>query len=179
MRLFLAFLPLLFIGFAAHAQQAHINWMTLEEAMAAQADEPRTIMMDVYTQWCGPCKMMMANTFTQPALIAYLNEHYYAVKFDAESAEPVTFKGQTFTNPGFNPAARGRNAPHELSRALGVSAYPTLLFLTEKGDIITPLTGYKSAQQLEIFLKFFAEVWQPGSGQAEWDAYQAAFQGTF
>lgn len=153
--------------------------MTLEEAMAAQADEPRTIMMDVYTQWCGPCKMMMANTFTQPALIAYLNEHYYAVKFDAESAEPVTFKGQTFTNPGFNPVARGRNTPHELSQALGVSAYPTLIFLTEKGDIITPLTGYKSAQQLEIFLKFFAEAWRPGSGQAEWDAYQAAFQGSF
>ena len=67
MRLILASLSLLFIGFAAHAQQAQINWMTLEEAMAAQADEPRTIMMDVYTQWCGPCKMMMANTFLQQA----------------------------------------------------------------------------------------------------------------
>lgn len=179
MRLFLASFCFLILGLTAQAQLAQINWMTLEEAMAAQADEPRPIMMDVYTQWCGPCKMMMASTFTYPALISYLNEHYYSVKFDAESPSPVEFKGQTFSNPGFNPASRGRNSPHELSRALGVSAYPTLLFLTSKGDIITPLTGYKSAQQLEIFLKFFAEQWKPGSGQSEWDAYQSTFTPAF
>ena len=178
MRLILASL-LFFIGSTAFSQQAQINWMTLEEAMAAQADDPRPILMDVYTQWCGPCKMMMANTFTVPALISYVNEHYYAVKFDAESAAPVTFKGQTFTNPGFNPAARGRNTPHELSRALGVSAYPTLIFMTSAGNIITPLTGYKSARDLEIFLKYFSEKWYDGSGQAEWDQFKVNFAPTF
>ena len=179
MRLILASLLVVFIGFSAHAQQASINWMTIEEAMAAAEDDPRPIMMDVYTQWCGPCKMMMANTFTVPALISYVNDHYYAVKFDAESAGDVTFKGQTFSNPGFNPTARGRNSPHELSRALGVSAYPTLIFMTAEGDIITHLTGYKSAQNLEIFLRYFAEKWYAGSGQAEWDAYKERFTPTF
>ena len=179
MRLILASLFVAFIGFSVHAQQAHINWMTIEEAMAAAEDDPRPIMMDVYTQWCGPCKMMMANTFTVPALINYVNDHYYAVKFDAESADEVAFKGQTFSNPGFNPAARGRNSPHELSRALGVTAYPTLIFMTAEGDIITPLTGYKSAQNLEIFLRYFGEKWYAGSGQAEWDAYKERFTPTF
>lgn len=179
MRLILASICIVIFGFTAQSQQAHVNWMTIEEAMAAQADEPRTILMDVYTQWCGPCKMMMASTFTNPALISYLNENYYAVKFDAESAEPVTFKDQTFSNPGFNPASRGRNSPHELSRALGVTAYPTLIFMSDEGDIITPLTGFKSAQALEIFLKFFAEEWTPGSGQAEWDEYKTTFSPTF
>lgn len=178
MRLILASL-LLFIGSIAQSQQAQINWMTLEDAMAAQAEDPRPIMMDVYTQWCGPCKMMMANTFTVPALINYVNANYYAVKFDAESAAPVTFKGETFNNPGFNPAARGRNTPHELSRALGVTAYPTLIFMTSEGDIITPLTGYKSAQNLEIFLKYFAEKWFAGSGQSEWDQYKERFTPSF
>ena len=37
-------------------------------------------MMDVYTKWCGPCKMMMANTFTNANVIEYINANYYAVK---------------------------------------------------------------------------------------------------
>ena len=52
------------VGSLAFGQVASINWISLEEAVAAQQKEPRKIMMDVYTKWCGPCKMMMANTFT-------------------------------------------------------------------------------------------------------------------
>jgi thiol-disulfide isomerase/thioredoxin len=57
--------------------------MSIEEAVEAQKKEPKKIMMDVYTKWCGPCKMMMANTFTNADVIEYLNANY-AVKFDAE-----------------------------------------------------------------------------------------------
>ena len=35
-----------------------INWMTMDEALAAQKEEPKKIFMDVYTTWCGPCKML-------------------------------------------------------------------------------------------------------------------------
>ena len=58
---------------AALAQGAEINWMSVDELEAAQAKEPRKVMIDVYTKWCGPCKMMMRNTFTSPDVIAYLN----------------------------------------------------------------------------------------------------------
>ena len=95
------------------------QWMSLEEAVAAQQDEPRKVMMDVYTQWCGPCKMMMRNTFTNADVISYINANYYAVKFDAEP-DPVAYQDRTFENPGWNPNARGRNSTHQLSRALGV-----------------------------------------------------------
>ena len=57
---------------AALGQAASIQWMSLEEAVEAQKKEPRKIMMDVYTQWCGPCKMMMANTFTNANVINYV-----------------------------------------------------------------------------------------------------------
>ena len=53
------------------AQEAKINWMTVEEVTEAMKSDPRPIMMDVYTTWCGPCKMMMANTFTNENLIKY------------------------------------------------------------------------------------------------------------
>jgi thiol:disulfide interchange protein len=83
------FLLLTSIPLTTSAQAAKVNWMSLEEAVAAQQDEPRKIIMDVYTQWCGPCKMMMSRTFTNQQVIDYINGNYYAVKFDAESANPV------------------------------------------------------------------------------------------
>ena len=55
--------------------------------------------MDVYTTWCGPCKMMMKNTFTNPNVIDYINANYYAIKFDAESGKEITFKGNVYSIP--------------------------------------------------------------------------------
>ena len=126
------------------AQGAEINWMTVDELEAAQAREPRKVMVDVYTKWCGPCKMMMRNTFTNGDVIAYLNENFYAVKFDAEGPDPVEFKGQTFSNPNYVPNKPGRNGVHELSRAFQVRAYPTLVYLDENLEMIAPISGYKN-----------------------------------
>ena len=152
--------------------------MSLEEAIEAQEQEPRKIMMDVYTSWCGPCKMMMANTFAHPDVIAYLNENYYAVKFDAESPDPISYQGSVFENPGYRQGARGRNSPHQLSRALSVSAYPTLVFFKETGEVLAPITGYKTPQQIELFLRYFDEFWSLGT-QEEWDQFQKGFTPTF
>ena len=58
--------------------------------------------MDVYTSWCGPCKMMMRNTFTNKDVINYINKNFYAIKFDAESGDDVTFKGTSFKNQAIN-----------------------------------------------------------------------------
>ena len=44
------------LAFTTVAQQ--INWVTLDEAMELQKKKPKKIMMDVYTNWCGPCKML-------------------------------------------------------------------------------------------------------------------------
>jgi len=181
MRVFVFLLPVLalFASNSSNAQSIGIQWITIEEAMDAQAQEPRKIIMDVYTQWCGPCKMMMANTFTHPDVIDFINDNYYAVKFDAEGPDPVTFQGELYENEGYREGVRGRNSPHPFSRALGVSAYPTLIFMSEKGQIIAPITGYKTPFQLEPFLTFFSEHWSPTTGQAEWDAFKTTFESTF
>ena len=79
------------------AQEAKIHWMTVEEVTEAMK-EPRKIMMDVYTKWCGPCKMMKANTFTNPKVITYLNENYYAIMLDAEHPFDIEYKGTVYSN---------------------------------------------------------------------------------
>ena len=165
------------------AQEAKINWMTVEEVTEAMKSDPRPIMMDVYTTWCGPCKMMMANTFTNENLIKYVNKHYYAVKFNAESPDPVVFKGKEFTNPDYDPARRGRNGVHQLSRALKVSAYPTIVYFDREFNVITANSGYKQPRQIEVLLKFFNEEFSRETSDTEvqnvWDEYNANFTPTW
>ena len=71
--------------------------MSLEEALNAQKNNPKKILMDVYTVWCGPCKLMDKKTFTNPDLVNYVNNHYYAVKFNGEGNEIIDFYGNTFS----------------------------------------------------------------------------------
>ena len=71
------------------------------------------------------------------------------------------------------------NSPHQLSRALNVNAYPTLVYLDENADVIAPISGYKTPPQLEMYLKFFVEKFDGDVVQSEWEAYRDSFQPTF
>jgi len=165
----------------SNAQKAEINWMSLEDAVAAQAKEPRKIMMDMYTAWCGPCKLLDRNTFQNTDVANYVNANYYAVKFNAEGNEVVSFKDKTFTNPSYDPAkAKRRNSGHQLAAYFRVQAYPTIVFLDEKGDLITPIKGYHAPNQLEIFLKLFAtDKYKEVTTQEQFQQYQKDFKPEF
>ncbi|NJK95139.1 MAG: DUF255 domain-containing protein [Bacteroidales bacterium] len=79
---------------AAQAQlkiPAKVKWYTIEQVVELQKKEPKKILIDVYTDWCGWCKKMDAETFDHPIIAEYINKYYYPVKFNAESKEPVDF----------------------------------------------------------------------------------------
>jgi thioredoxin-related protein len=156
------FISLFLFTTGLKAQQAQINWMTVAQVQEAMKKEPKKIMMDVYTNWCGPCKMMMKNTFTDPKVIAYINENYYAVKFNAEGEQEINFKGNTYTNPNFNPAkTKSRNGTHEFTMAVapvnGRVAYPTIVYMDENFNILTPVQGYLQPAQILPILNYFGD----------------------
>ena len=132
-----------------------IEWLSLEEAQARMAKEPRKIMMDVYTPWCGPCKIMMKTTFKDPEVVNYIGNNYYAVKFNGESGEAVTFKGKEYKNPRFkkNVQPNRRNGVHDLTMNLGVRAYPTLVYFDSKLNKIQESRGMAPANLLLAELK--------------------------
>lgn len=147
---------LLAVLVSANGTAQEINWMSLEEATALQKKSPKKIMMDVYTNWCGPCKLLDKNTFHNKDVVEYVNKNYYAVKFNGEGNDVINFNGKEYKNAGYNPAlANRRNSAHDLVRYFKVNAYPTIVFLDEEGGFIFPVRGYKKPQQLELYLKMF------------------------
>jgi thioredoxin-related protein len=158
-----------------------INWLSLEEAVALQKTTPKKIIMDVYTNWCGPCKMLDKNTFGNEDVANYVNEHFYAVKFNAEGNVPVTYKEKTFSNPNYDATkANRRNSSHEFSRFLNVSAYPTMVFFDEEANYITPITGYLKPQQLEVYLKLFqSDKHKEMTSQEQFNDYYKTFKPAF
>jgi thioredoxin-related protein len=133
-----------------------INWISMNEAMKAQETNPKNLILDVYTNWCGPCKLMDKNTFQNKFIAQYINQHYYAVKFNGEGNEIVNFNGRKFENIGYDKSrSQTRNSPHQFAQFLGVNAYPTTLFFDSKMNLITPIKGYLVPQQLEIYLELF------------------------
>ncbi|EGV43354.1 DUF255 domain-containing protein [Bizionia argentinensis JUB59] len=147
---------LLVIGFSAAGTAQEINWVSLEEAVKLQKKNPKKIMMDVYTNWCGPCKMLDRNTFQNKDVAEYVNKHYYAVKFNAEGNEKINFNGREFANKGYNPAnANRRNSVHDLAHYFSVRSYPTIVFLGDDSSLLAPVVGYQTPQQLELYLKLF------------------------
>ena len=154
--------------------------MSFEEAVAAQAKEPKKIMMDMYTTRCGPCRMMDKNTFQRNDVAEYVNKNYYAVKFNAEGDGDIKFKDQTFSNPNYDASRKGRNSQHQLAGAFGVTAYPTVVFLDENANLLFPVKGYHNPKQFEIYLKVFASnAYKNINSKEDFTAYQKDFKSDF
>ncbi|MDO9552210.1 MULTISPECIES: thioredoxin family protein [Rhodonellum] len=124
------FIPLLLGALTLQAQDK-INWLTFEEAAAKTAENPRMILVDVYTDWCGWCKKMDKETFTNPAVIAYINKSFYPVKLNAEnSSRKFNFKGREYTE-------------ETMARAFRVNSFPNFILMDPVMENITQMPGYR------------------------------------
>jgi thioredoxin-related protein len=142
-----------------------VHWYTFGQAVELQKKNPRMIIVDVYTSWCGPCKMMSAYTFGHPVIANYINEHFYPVKFNAETRDSVIFNGNLFINT--SPPEMQRPV-HEFAKSIldNKLMYPSIVFLNEELIRAQTLTGYFKADQFEPIVKFF------GSGRYKDTKYE-------
>lgn len=131
-----------------------IEWIDFETAEKQTTNNTKKYFVYVYTDWCGYCKRMSNTTFQDDETIKLLNDKFIPIKFNAESKEPIKFNDRDFKF-----IANGSRGYHELAAALlnNQLSYPTLVFLDEKMNMIQPLPGYKSADDLNIILRFLGD----------------------
>ncbi|OAV43459.1 thioredoxin domain-containing protein [Lewinella sp. 4G2] len=125
LQLSLLFVSLLCTCASAQAQGIEFFHGEWSEALAKAKAEDKLIFVDAYAEWCGPCKRMAANVFPLEDVGSFFNENFINVKMDMEKAESKEFR-----------------------RNHSVRAYPTLLFINAKNEVVHKSVGGKQAQSL-------------------------------
>lgn len=131
-----------------------VKWYTIEKALELTKKEPRKILIDVYTDWCGWCKVMDKNTYNNKIIAEYINKTYYSVKLNAEQKEDIIIGNKTYKYIPQKP--RGY---HELAAVFldGKMGYPSVVFLDEKARRLQSIQGYIRANQFDRIVKFIGE----------------------
>lgn len=131
-----------------------VNWVSIIEAIELAKTDPKKIIIDVYADWCGWCKKMDKTTFQHPEIAEYINDKYYAVKFDSESKETITVGNDVFR---FRSDSRG--GVHELALTLldGQINLPSVVVLDHQLSKLTIIPGYMEPRDMDKALRYFGD----------------------
>lgn len=111
--------------------------LPFKDLIAKAKKENKIVFIDAYASWCGPCKMMEKNIFTQKSVGDFYNKNFVNSRIDMEKGE-------------------GR----DIARKYGVRSYPTYLFLNGDGELISQNYGYMEEQ---IFLAMAQDINSPSN----------------
>jgi len=115
------------VGLIAQENAAGISFQQggFQDMLDKAKAENKLIFMDVYTTWCGPCKMLDRNTFSDAQVGGKFNAAFVNYKLDAEKGE------------GISVASR-----------YAVRAYPNMLFINGQGEVVHRVVGYRPPEEL-------------------------------
>jgi thioredoxin-related protein len=164
---------------AQDAEGSLVKWLSLQEAMQKQLQQPRPMIIDFYTSWCGWCKHMMRTTYANPGLAEYINTNLYPVKFDAEGKDSLVYLGVTY-----KPVSDAPRITHPLAAKLlgNKLMYPSTLFLNgydkTKNEFQYSMMGqgYLDQKKIEPMLVFMLEnVYRNSTFDAFNEQFNTAF----
>ncbi|PXY03207.1 hypothetical protein DF185_03750 [Marinifilum breve] len=105
----------------------HTSW---KKVLKKAKKQDKLIFVDCYTSWCGPCKMMAKDVFTQDHVADFFNSNFVNFKIDMEKGEGPELK------PGWK-----------------ITAYPTFLVVNVKGEVIHRIVGAYGADEFIEYVK--------------------------
>lgn len=110
-KLILALSVLCFTSISAFSQGINFKEGTWAEVVAQAKKDKKPIFIDLYATWCGPCKMMAKNVFTDNEVGEVFNKAFVSYKVDAEKGEGIT-----------------------LAKKFGLKGYPTFIFIDPSNE---------------------------------------------
>ncbi len=100
------------------------------KALKQAKDENKLVFIDIYATWCGPCKMLKKNTFSDESVGAFFNSNFVNISVDGE-----------------------KTVGPELARKFSLQGYPTLIVTDADGNPLLYTVGYINAEQLMNFAR--------------------------
>lgn len=126
----------IFFSLGSMAQGISFHSMTLKEALQRAQEEDKLVFVDAFTTWCGPCKWMAANIFPNEKLGIIYNEGFISVQIDMEKGEGL-----------------------DIAKQYQVKAYPTLLYLNPKGEVLMRAVG--ASQEIQDYIQLARTAQDP------------------
>ena len=146
----LALIVLITGSFIASPKENSVHWLTVEQAQAAYQNNPKPFLIDIYTSWCYWCKVMDKQTYSTDSVANYINEHYYAVRIDAETKDSIEWRGKKF---GYKTEYKANEFAAVMLN--GQMSFPTTIFIADINAQPAALPGYLKPSEFEPPLTYF------------------------
>jgi thiol:disulfide interchange protein len=114
-----------------------VRWVRLEEAPMLAAARRKPVLYDFNAAWCGPCRRLEQDVFSDPGSAGYINKNFVAVSVV-----------DRYQEDGKNPPATD-----DLQKRYEIEAFPTLILVSPEGKMIGKLEGFPGAERVMEFLR--------------------------
>jgi thioredoxin-related protein len=121
-----------------------VQWVALEDGVKRAAASGKYVFVTVYTDWCGYCRKLNNVTLRARPVLAELEKNFQSVRINAESEKPVVWKGRKMTER------------EVAGTAWGVTGYPTMLFISPKGEIIGSYSAFAEPDLMVRLLTYIS-----------------------
>src|SRR5882672_296667 len=123
-----------------------LEWLAFDAATARAKDQKKHLIVDIYTTWCGWCRIMEAQTYGDPEVAAYLRENFVLAKVNGESSAKLRWRGKDLTERQF-------------ARAVGVTGYPATYFLKPDAELLGGMGGFPRPPEFMIYARYVSTRW--------------------
>jgi len=105
-----------------------IKWYSPSKGFAKAEKEKKIVLIDVYTDWCGWCKTMDKETYSNKSVTKALNKNFVCVNYNPEKDGNIKIGGKVYKPESFENMAK-------------VDGYPATAFFRSNGKFIETVTG--------------------------------------
>ena len=142
--------------------EAKLDWLALDAAVNKAKAQNKHVIVNVYTTWCGYCRMMDKQTFGNAEVANHLRQNFVLAKVNGESSSKVHWQGQEMTE-------------REFARAVGVTGFPATYFLKPNAEMLGGVSGYIKSPDFMIYANYVSTKWyEKGKIQAYVDSLRAS-----
>jgi len=139
-----------------------LDWLAFDAAVEKAAKQNKHLIVDIYTSWCGWCKVMDRETYGNPEVAAYLTDNFVLAKVNGESPNKLRWKGEELSERQF-------------ARKVGVTGYPATYFMKPDAELLGGVPGFIKPPEFIIYSKYVATRWyQRGKIQEYVDSLRTA-----